>query len=316
MKFTRIIFASFLICFVFTFAFAQDKSSKEKDKKSKQKPIEIKANVAVLNAAGNLVDNIKAEDLKIFEDNIEQKITRFAKKAPVLNLALVVDNSGSMREKLDEATAAASSFIDNLQADDEAFVVRFVDSDTVEITQEWTSNKKELKEALGNMFVEGGQSAVLDAIYLSAEKILERSKNDGSKRYAIVLISDAEERDSYYNFDQTISLFRETELQLFLVSYAENAPKKKKKAKSLSNLLALETGGTVYSLPKKHSRADVINALKNIAGELRSNYVVGYTPTNQKRDGLPRKLRVEVADGAGAAKRQGVVREGFVVPEE
>lgn len=128
MKFTRIIFASFLICFVFTFAFAQDKSSKEKDKKSKQKPIEIKANVAVLNAAGNLVDNIKAEDLKIFEDNIEQKITRFAKKAPVLNLALVVDNSGSMREKLDEATAAASSFIDNLQADDEAFVVRFVDT--------------------------------------------------------------------------------------------------------------------------------------------------------------------------------------------
>ena len=317
MKHTRAVFALFLVCLVSGFSFAQDNSSKEKDKKSNQKPVEIKANVTVLDANGNLAGDVKLEDLKVLENGVEQKITYFAKKDPVLNLGFVVDNTGSMRTSLDEITEVSSLFLDNLRPADEAFIVRFVDSDIIETVEDWTSNKKLLNQALQNMYVEGGQSAVLDAIYLSAEKLLKREREDKSKRYAIVLISDVEDRASYYNFEQTIALFKETDLQVFIVSYAENAVvRQKKKARSLSHLLALETGGTIYSLPKKHSKQDVVNALNGIAAELRSNYVIGYTSTNQKRDGLERKVLVNVADSAKGEKRKGIMRESFVVPKE
>jgi len=317
MRLTRILSTLFLFCFAAAgFALAQDKSSKEKNKKSEQKAVEVKANIAVLNSAGNFADDVKLEELKVFENGIEQKLTYFVKKEPVLNLGLVIDNSGSMRKNLDKITTAASTFIDDLRATDEAFVVRFVDSDKVEILQDWTSNKKDLKEAVENMFIEGGKSAVLDAVYLSAEKLLERERKNKSNRYALVLISDAEERDSYYNYEQIISPFRGTDLQVFLISLAENAPLAKKKARLLSHLLTLDTGGTVVSLPKKHSKEDIINALKNIAGELRSQYIVGYTSTNQTRDGLPRKLTIQVADNKNGEKRTGLIRENFIVPKD
>lgn len=316
MQLKRIFCLLFLLCSVVGLAFSQDKSSKEKNKKSEQKTVEIKANVAVLDSTGKFADDIKLQDLKVFEDGVEQKLTYFTKKEPVLNLGLVVDNSGSMRKNLDNITIAASTFVNDLRANDEAFVIRFVDSSKIEIMQEWTSSKKDLKEAVENMFIDGGQSAVFDAVYLSAEKILERERKNKSNRYAVVLVSDAEERDSFYNYDKLISLFQGSDLQIFLISFAENAPMAKKKARSVSHLLTLETGGTVISLPKKHSKEDIINAFKNIAGELRSQYIVSYTSTNQKRDGLPRKLSVEVADGANGLKRQAIIRESFIVPKD
>lgn len=316
MKFTRVVSVLLLVCFTFVFTFAQDKSEKEKDKNSKEKIVEIKANVMVLDSGGKLAGGVKQQDLKVFEDGVEQKITYFVEKEPVLNLALVVDNTGSMRTNLNEVTQMGALFIDILKPADEAFVVRFVDSDIIEVLQDWTSNKNLLTQALENMYIEGGQSAILDAIYLSAEMLLKREREDKSKRYAIVLISDVEDRDSFYNFEQTMARFKETDLQIFVVSYAEDAVQQKKKARSLGHLLALETGGTIYSLPKKRTKQDVINALNHILAELRSNYIIGYTSTNQKRDGSERKLRVEVTDNAKGEKQKGVIREGFVVPKD
>jgi len=243
----------FIFSITVAVVFSQDNSSKKKDKRPEAKPIAVKANVAVLDSTGNFINDIRLEDLRIFEDGVEQKITYFIKKEPIVNLGLVVDNSGSMRRNLDKFFKVSSVFIDNFLPTDEVFVARFVDSDKIEVIQEWTSNKKELKEAVEQMYVEGGQSAVLDAVFLSAEKILERERKNKSKRYAIILISDAEERDSYYNFEEVTALFKDTDLQVFLLSFAENAPLAKKKARSLSHLLTLETGGTAYNLPKKHS---------------------------------------------------------------
>ncbi|HMS38963.1 MAG TPA: VWA domain-containing protein [Pyrinomonadaceae bacterium] len=315
MKFTRIVSAFCLISFfLVSFIFPQNKS---KDKKSKEKPVVVKANVAVLDTNGNLVNDIKLENLTVFEDGIEQKITYFAQKEPILNLVLVFDNTGSMRKNFDEIFKISSVFGDLFLLDkNEVFVVRFVDSDKIEIKQEWTSSKKDAQEAIDLMYIEGGQSAILDAVYLSAETLLAREKHVKSKRYAMLLISDGEDRDSYYDYKQTIALFGGTDLQVFLLSFAETAPKDKKDARFLTHLLTLETGGTAYLMPKKFTQNDIIEALKKIAGELRSQYVIGYTSTNQKRDGSMRKLTVQVADSEKGEKRQGFIREGFVVPKD
>lgn len=312
MKYRRNIFILFFIVHaVAGFVFSQKKSPKEKI----EKKVEVKANLMVLNADNQLVGDIKAENVKIFEDGVEQKITYFAEKKNILNLGIVVDNSGSMRYSLDEIIWAGSYVAANLRENDEAFAIRFVDSDKIEILQDWTSNKSLFIEPFNNMYIEGGQSAVLDAIYLAAEKILERAKNDKTKRYAILMISDMEERDSFYNFNETVKLFKDTDSQLFILSYAEFAPRKRKFAKSLSHSLSLETGGTIYTLSKKHDREELKNALGKIIVELRSNYVIGYTPTNQKKDGLPRKLTVQVADDTSGNKRKSLIREEFVVPK-
>jgi VWFA-related protein len=154
----------------------------------------------------------------------------------------------------------------------------------------------------------------LDAIYLAQQELLKREKENKSNRYAILLISDVEERNSYYSYDAVLKLFENSDAQIFILSYAENAPQEKKKAVSLGHKLALDTGGTIHNLASKHTKEDLIEVLKKLVFELRSNYVIGYTSTNSKHDGQSRKLTVEVGSGANGEKRNVLVRDGFTVP--
>lgn len=308
----RICFFTLIFC-VCVFSVSSQKKSEEK---TSALPFDVEVNLLISDASDYFVENVKQEDIKIFEDGIEQKITSFKKRSPVLNLALVVDNTGSMRDKLNEITFASSIITSNLRPTDEAMIVRFVDSSKVENRQEWTSNQKDLRFAIENLYIEGGQSAVLDAVYLAQEEILKREKEDKSKRYAILLISDVEERNSYYKYDEVLKLFKDSDSQVFVLSYAENAPQEKKKAIALGHKIALETGGTIHNLAKKHSREDLAEILKKIVFELRSNYTITYTPTNQNRDGLTRKLTVEVKESEKAEKRNVRMRDGFTVPLE
>ena len=216
MKISRTSFLLLFICLVSAFTVFSQKKKGRSDQ-----PFNVKANLLISDASNYLVDDVKQEDIKIYEDGVEQKTTYFAKKEPVLNLSLVIDNTGSMRSKLDEILFAGSVIISNLRPTDEAFVIRFVDSSKVEVKQSWTSDQDKLRYAVENMYIEGGQSAVLDAIYLSADEIVKREKENKSKRYAILLISDVEERNSYYKYDEVMKLFKDTDLQIFILSYAE-----------------------------------------------------------------------------------------------
>jgi len=306
----------FICLFVINDAFSQTLSKKNDKKTFERRSVVVKANVAVVDASGKLLDNVKLDDLKIFEDGIEQKLSHFVKKDSIINSGLVFDNSGSMRKNLDEIIKLKSVFADLFLPGGEVLVIRFVDNNEISIEQEWTADKKSVEEAINNMYVAGGRTALLDAVYLTASKLLERERKAKSQRFAIVLISDGEERDSYYGLEETLSLFKNTDIQIFVLSFAETAPLSKKKARSVGSLLALETGGTTYAMPKKHNQTEIVEALKKIAGELRAQYIISYTSINQKRDGLQRKLSVQVADGPNGEKRQGLIRESFVVPKD
>ena len=309
--------------------YAQNNSGKNsKGKKIESKIVEVKVNLMILNADGKFADNVKLEDLKIYEDGIEQKITYFIKKEPILNLGLVVDNTGSMRDKLSEIHFAASTIVSNLNENDEAFLIRFVSSDNVNVIQDWTSDKKKLNSAIQDMYVEGGQTAIIDALYLSAQKLAEGEKLNKSKRYALILISDSVDRHSYYTLDEMLELFKNTDLQIFSFSFpveeefksAKESRKqiigsKGKKPILLNNILALKTGGAAYTLNKKYTKEEIAEALKKFIIELRSQYIVGYTSTNQNRDGLSRKIIVQIADDVKGEKRQAVTRENFIVPK-
>lgn len=322
--FTLLVFLSAVACPIS----AQDKPGKKTDEKPVAAPVEVKVNVTVLDAAGNVSgEEIKQADLRLFEDGVEQKITYFAKKENVLNLGFVMDNTGSMRSRLNEMVSTGSTVIDGLTSNDRAFIIRFVSSDKVELVQDWTADKAKLKQGMNNLYIEGGQSAVIDGLYASVkEKIQSLAAKNPSQQYRIVLIGDCEDRDSYYKLEQLLALTRGTDIQIFVFaetyelsnSFNDVTRRKngKKNAEYLAHTLALQTGGTAFVFSKEKDKKDVPNALKSLAAELRSPYVVGYTSTNPKRDGVPRKLTVQVADNAKGEKRRGAIRESFVVPQD
>lgn len=328
MKISRLISALLLLClFSISFVYSQGDSKKDKLKDDKFVPqsVQVKANLLVLDENGKLSD-IKLEDLKVFEDGVEQKITYFAKKEDALNIGLVIDNSASLRGIFDDLILAGSTAVASLKPEDEAFLIRFVSSEKINVLQNWTSDKEKLNLQIKDMFFEGGQTAVIDAVYLAAQKILEREKQAKSKRYALLLITDGIEASSYYNLNQLLELFKDTDVQIFSLSFpAEQAfkeikeytkklpdQKKRKKPLMLNNILALETGGTAYTLPIGYTKENIAEALKKFASELRSQYVIGYTSTNQKRNDKPRSLRIEIASN----QQRGFIRESFVAPKD
>jgi hypothetical protein len=141
-----------------------------------------------------------------------------------------------------------------------------------------------------------------------------------------VLISDCEDRDSYYNLEQLLALTKGTDIQIFVlaetyeldnvINGSTKTSNARKRAEYLAHTLALRTGGTAFVISKQKDKKDVPNILKTLIAELHSPYVIGYTSSNPKRDGLPRKLTVQVADTAKGEKRQASIRESFVVPKD
>lgn len=316
MKISRIFLMLCLVCAAVWFANSQDKSSK--NKKDEKKPIEIKTNLLVLDTNNKYVDDIKQEDLKIFEDGIEQKITSFTKKEPILNLGLVVDSTGSMRLQLDGIIGFSQILTKNLEEKDEAFLVRFVSSDKVTLLRDWTSDKSLLNRALDSIFIEGGQSAVIDGLYLATEQILKRAKDNSSSRFALVLISDCEDRDSFYTKTKLFEKLEGIDIQIFVLALTQDLDKgTREKSELFANELALRTGGTVYfPTSKENIKKPLMENLKPLVNELRAQYRISYTSTNQTRNNKSRKTIVQVADSEKGEKRQGFIRESFIVPKD
>lgn len=289
-------------------------------------PVKVDTNLMVLDSNNSYVNDLNVEDIKIFEDEVEQKVTLLEKQELKLSLALVVDNSGSMRTQLKRVKETTGILVVNLADDDEAIIIRFVDGSKIEIVEEWTADKTKMIGAIRDkMYIEGGQSAVIDAVYLAVENIKARrqSPNAKSKRFVVLVISDFEDRESYYSLKQLLQSIQGTDIQIFAValtaeldsgdSYILRGAKKKRNAEDLAKTLGGANGGHAYIINKNVEEALKTN-LQSLVFELRSQFVVSYTSANQKQDSI-RKLRVEIADGPKGEKRRGFIRETVYIPK-
>lgn len=277
----------------------------------------VNLNVRVIDRNNRPINNLAQREFTILEDNVPQPIEFFSRAEVPTNYSLVIDNSGSLRQQLEKVIEAGKIITNTNRADDETSIIRFVSSDKIEIVQDFTANKTDITDALDNLFIEGGQTAIIDAVYLAAEKVTEYEKKDGSdrKRRALILVSDGEDRDSYYKEQQLFELLRETDVQIYVIGFVGDLSKEggfiskspQAKAKSFLERLATETGGKSYF-------PDSINELTKIAqdisSELRTQYSIGYIPTNDRKDGSFRNIKVQVADGPNKQKRIAVTRSG------
>lgn len=280
----------------------------------------VNLNVRVIDRNSRPINNIQEKEFKIFEDGVLQRIDFFSKSEVPTNYGIVVDNSGSMRQQLDKVVEAGKILINTNRPDDESMIIRFVGRDKIEIEQPFTTNKTDLIDALDNLYIEGGQTAIIDAVYLAVENIDEHTgsrKTLDRKRRALILVSDGEDRNSYYNEKQLFELLRESEVQIYVIGFVDELSKEggfiskspRDKAKSFLEKIAAETGGKAY-FPK--SATELPDLAREISSELRTQYSIGYIPSNDKQDGSYRTIKVSVDDGPNSQKRIAISRAGRV----
>jgi len=284
----------------------------------------VNLSVQVIDRFNRPIGNLKMEDFQVFEDQIPQKITYFSQEEVPTNYALVIDNSGSLRFQLEKVIEASKTIVETNRPDDATGVIRFVSSDKIEILQDFTSSKIDLEDALDNMYIEGGRTAIIDAVYLAAEKVddYERSRSAvDRKRRALILVSDGEDRSSFYKEEQLFKLLTEAEVQIYAIGFVDdletdgNLIRKspQKKAKNFLEKLSAETGGKSY-FPK--SVAELPGIAQDIAKELRTQYLLSYEPTNLEKDGSLRNIKVTVKQGANNERRIARYRTGRVASKE
>jgi len=285
--------------------------------------VNVLLNVRVIDRNNRPINNLSQNEFQVYEDNVLQRIESFSKAEVPTNYSLVIDNSGSLRMQLEKVIEAGKIIVNTNRPDDETSIVRFVSSDKIKIVQDFTASKPDIIDALDNLYTEGGQTAIIDAVYLAAEKVTEyeKSRSDDRKRRALILVSDGEDRDSYYKEQQLFELLRESDVQIFTIGFVSELSKEggfiskspQAKAKNLLERLATETGGKSY-FPANISELDTI--ARDIASELRTQYSISYAPTSERQDGSFKNIKVQVADGPNKQKRIAVTRTGRIANAE
>lgn len=282
---------------------------------------EVSLKVRVVDGNNRTVKNLNQSQFKVYEDDVLQPITALTTaEFPIIN-ALVIDNSRSLRTQLGKIIEAGKIIVGLNLPQDESTVVRFVSKDKIEVVQDFTPSKNLLNNALDNLFVEGGQTAIIDAVYQTVKKVDDYKKSrkkEDVKIRALILVSDGDDRSSFYKEQELFDLLRESQVQIYAVGFVNNLSvepdadslSRQEKAKSFLTRLSRETGGKVY-FPA--SIADLPQIASDISSEIRTQYLVSYTPTNENRDGTFRKIKVLVAEGSNNEKRIVIARTGRTV---
>ena len=169
--------------------------------------------------------------------------------ATSLSYGLLLDYSVSMKENLKYITGAANKIIDANNPLDQTFIVRFISTDKIEPLQEFTSDKMKLRSSMNGLQTEGGQTAIIDAVYLGAEYLSQRTFNSKAP-HALVLITDGDERASYYKLDVLLASLHQKQIPVYILAYLNNVKKEQgskryEKAMAFINRLAQESGGKV-----------------------------------------------------------------------
>ena len=257
----------------------------------------VRINVIVTDSSNQIIRDLPQEKFRILQDKKPQTILYFSKDEEPIYYGLIMDNTASLKKQINEGVEAAKSIVRTNKPDDKAFVVSFTD-DNVKMVKDATTDRQALLAAFDTLYIAKGQTRILDAVYASAENI---GKSNLNGRRAIVLITDGAEGDSYYRKDEVLEKLIKNKVQVFaigLIKDLDNAFNKRDKAKALLKSLASGTGGLAF-FPK--SVAELHEISKGITGYVRSQYILGYVPTDKPSKDLYKKVKVEI-ESAGTDK--------------
>jgi len=266
-------------------------------------------NVTVTDPYNRLVTGLEQENFRVFEDNQEQEITHFSSEDVPVSIGVVMDLSGSMANKIDKSRMAALQFFKTANPQDEFFVVSF--NERAELSSAFTTSVDDIQTRL--MFTAAhGRTALLDAIYLG----LSQMRGARNQKKALLVISDGGDNHSRYSEHDIREFAREADTQIYAIGLYDPAGSRgsveEVNGPALLNELSDMSGGRTFAVSNLNDLPDI--AIK-IGMELRNQYVLGYRPSNHKRDGKWRKIKVKLRPPKGLPPLNVYAKSGYYAPQ-
>lgn len=276
----------------------------------------VDLSLIVTDKTNKSVNTFRKEDVRVLEDKIEQTVVSLEPDERAANLALVIDSSGSLRTLMPSVIEAAGQIITQRRTADEFFIESFVSSDKITRIQDFTGDTNILINALRLIRIEGGQSAVLDGIYVAAAYLVKQTKTPVRRR-VLVLVTDGEDRNSRTRLNELLKYLRVENIQVFAIGLttdletdsglAQKSPRDK--AEKLLRSIAEESGGLAF-FPKNEK--EVINAADLIGAALRAQFHLTYQSSKEFTKPEYRKVEVTLTSTNGE-KRKAIAPRGYYV---
>ena len=271
----------------------------------------VLVNVTVTDPMSRLVTGLEKSHFRVFEDKEEQKIAHFGAEDAPLSVGVIFDCSGSMGQKLAKSRQAVSQFFKTANPQDEFFLVQF--NDRPELAMGFTSKLEEIQNRL--TFTQAkGRTALLDAIYLG----LNQMKQAKNPKKALLIISDGGDNSSRYTEREIRNLVKEADVQIYSIGIYEPISSRGRTAEELSGPVLLtevseQTGGRQFPVENLNELPDIA---AKIGIELRNQYVLGYIPSNQQKDGKWRRIQVRLNQPRGMPPLRAFWKLGYYAPSQ
>jgi Ca-activated chloride channel family protein len=266
--------------------------------------------VSVLDRDGAPVPGLEQKHFRVSEDGVEQEITLFRHEDVPISVGLVIDTSGSMRDKRERVGSAALVFISESNREDETFIVTF--NDQAYLEQGFTRSIGNLVDTLENLDARG-ETSLNDAVWVSLDEVEGEGRMD---KKALLVITDGEDSGSRYGINPVMDRLRETDATVYVIGLLQlnddrgglfrRSPSSRAR-RSLRDM-AEASGGKAY-FPA--TLDEIEEFCRRIAHDLRNHYTIGYNSTNEALDGSWREVEVEVDEPRGFPRLEVSTKPGY-----
>lgn len=275
---------------------------------SQQRPFRAGVELVSLNVTvtegGRYVTGLTGEDFEVYEDGVRQSLAFFSSLQQPIALAILLDTSNSMEEKLATAQEAAVGLIRRMRRDDAMEVIEF--NSQVRIPQPFTNDPAALERAI-RQTTANGSTSLYNAIYVSLRELKKQraASAEDIRRQAIVVLSDGDDTTSLVEYEEVLDVAKRSETAIYAIGLrpAETGRPRFREAEFVLRQLSQETGGRVF-FPA--SVGELPKIYEQISEELASQYSLAYAPKNPMRNGAWRRIDVRLAKpGLTARARRG-----------
>lgn len=244
----------------------------------------VPLHATVVDKNNKLVTTLPKEAFKVFENNVEQEIRIFRREDVPVSMGLIVDNSGSMRDKRQKVEAAALKLVKESNPNDEVFIVNFNDEAFLDVP--FTSDIKKMEEGLTRIDSRGG-TAMRDAISMSVDHLREKAKRD---KKVLLVVTDGDDNTSGVTLEKLVQKAHDSGVLIYAIGLlGQEERREAKRAQRALEALTKASGGAAY-FPKE--LAEVEKLATDVAHDIRNQYFLAYTPNDPALDGSFRQIRV------------------------
>jgi Ca-activated chloride channel homolog len=271
----------------------------------------VRLPITIVDKNGNFVPGLTQDNFRVIEDKTPQKISAFTHADIPISVGLIIDNSGSMRSKRARVNAAAMTFVQTSNPQDEMFVVNFNDEYYLDMDEDFSNDPKVLKAALERIDSRGG-TALYDALLGSMNHL----KKGTREKRVLLVVTDGEDNSSDHNLAYTVQKLEQSNVIVYaigLFTKSDDSWADMRQGKKALLALTEASGGEAF-FPNTVDQADSI--CTRIAQDIRSQYMVGYYPQNETRNGAFRTVKVELTGVHGMGKLTVRTRPGYYAPSE